>query len=345
MPRTVRLWGKKRGERRTGSRGVASAGEGLFYGSLFVLGSLLLSVQLTTLFINPSAVPYQPGFGFWLALLVGLSSLVIGASGLVYTTLFISASVERRSAIAKRAAKLDLSSKPKPTTLELPTVPREANLIDSPGVTLAYRLPTAESPAWRVLATTGIVLLATPIGIASLVIAIDTWLAGDQNWIALLVGIPFVFGSYVSARYLFRQLWLTTVFGPTCVEISDLPLRPGGQYEIFLSQSGRFRLPGVRLCVVCEEEANFSQGTDIRTESHVVYEHPVFCREAVQVEPGYPLEVRSAFRLPPTAMHSFQSAHNAVRWKLLLTSTAPDSAPPFVRSFPLVVYPYVDGTR
>ena len=345
MPKTVRLWGQTRGERRTGSNRVATAGEGLFYGVLFVLGSLLLSVQLTTHFFNPSAVPYRPGFGFWLALIVGLSSLIIGASGLIYSTLYISASVERRSAIAKKAAKMELSPQRKPSTIELPAVPREANLTNSPGVTLAYRLPTAESPAWRVLATVAIVLLSTPIGIASLVIAVDSWRTGEPTWVALIVGIPFMMGSYFSARYLFRQLWLTTVFGPTCVEISDLPLRPGGEYEIFVSQSGRFRLPGVRLCVICEEEANFSHGTDIRTENHAVYEQPVFSREAVQVEPGYPLEVRSSFQLPPNAMHSFQSTHNAVRWKLMLTSTARGTAPPFVRSFPLVVYPYVDGTR
>jgi hypothetical protein len=37
-------------------------------------------------------------------------------------------------------------------------------------------------------------------------------------------------------------------------------------------------------------------------------------------------------------MHSFVSAHNSVNWKIVVNGEA-EQWPPFVRSFPLIVYP------
>jgi len=345
MARSFRLWGKKRGERRTGSSLQGSVGEAIFFAVLFVAGSLLLSAQLATQAIQPSASLAQPGFGYWLSVLVFTSCIVIGAIGLVYTTIHARASAERRSALARRATNIDLTREGKPSPADFPNVPRDANLTNSPGVLLAYRLPTAESSAWRVVATTVLALLSTGIAIALLVVTIENWMFGDPIWLPLLVAIPFVGGSIWSAAYVVRQLWLNTQIGPTCVEISDLPLRPGGEYEIFLSQSGQFRLPSMRMAVVCEEEATFSHGTDIRTETHVVFEEPIFVTDAIQVEPGYPFEMRSSLRIPAAAMHSFQSAHNAVRWKLTVAFDSAAGPSRFVRSFPLLVYPHANGPR
>ena len=42
----LRLYGKKRGHRRTGSRQLASAGEALFFGVLLLVGAVGLSVML-----------------------------------------------------------------------------------------------------------------------------------------------------------------------------------------------------------------------------------------------------------------------------------------------------------
>ena len=43
MARLFRLWEKKRGDRSTGSPLVGGLGEGLFFGILFLLGSLSLA--------------------------------------------------------------------------------------------------------------------------------------------------------------------------------------------------------------------------------------------------------------------------------------------------------------
>jgi hypothetical protein len=42
--------------------------------------------------------------------------------------------------------------------------------------------------------------------------------------------------------------------------------------------------------------------------------------------------------IPADAMHSFTSAHNAVRWRLVVQGT-PDRWPMFSRTFPVVVLP------
>jgi hypothetical protein len=64
----------------------------------------------------------------------------------------------------------------------------------------------------------------------------------------------------------------------------------------------------------------------------------VFRCETVSVEPRVPFEIQRKVRIPEDAMHSFQSGHNAVHWKLVIRAE-PDSGPGFTRSFPVVVYP------
>jgi hypothetical protein len=90
--------------------------------------------------------------------------------------------------------------------------------------------------------------------------------------------------------------------------------------------------------LICCEEATYHQGTDIRTETRVVREHRVFRREGVRVDPGVTYEVQHRFEVPCDAMHSFQSGHNAVQWKIVVRGE-PESGPEFVRSFPVIVYP------
>ena len=48
VTRIFRVWEKKRGHRHTGSRLVGSAGEALFFGLLFVLGSVCLASVITS---------------------------------------------------------------------------------------------------------------------------------------------------------------------------------------------------------------------------------------------------------------------------------------------------------
>jgi hypothetical protein len=90
--------------------------------------------------------------------------------------------------------------------------------------------------------------------------------------------------------------------------------------------------------LVCEEEATFRQGTDTRTECMPVYQSEVYRRSAIQIEPGMAFEDRCEFQLPEGAMHSFHSAHNEVRWVVLVTGEVAHKLH-YQRRFPVIVYP------
>jgi hypothetical protein len=342
MALRFRLLGKKRGERRTGSRLVGNVGEAIFFGLLFLLGAVALTTLVSTHVINPAALVYPPGLGFWLAVTVLASSVFIGGAGVILTVLRVGVSAERRSAMVLRATDLDLIQDALPSQKDFPSIPREANLVNSPGVKLAYRLPALKASAWRLLAITLLALVATGFATALVVISVESWLFNEPEWVLMAFAVPYIICGVWAVCYIVLEILWHTRIGPTCVEISDLPLRPGHEYSIFLSQGGRISLTALKMTLVCEEESTYSQGTDIRTETKVVYENPVFERASISIEPGVPLEVRASLRTPTDAMHSFQSSHNCIRWKLVV-SVKPSARPQFVRNFPLVVYPNVTG--
>ncbi|MDP6468586.1 MAG: hypothetical protein QF918_12640 [Pirellulaceae bacterium] len=342
MAPRFRFLGKKRGKRRTGSRLVGSVGEAIFFGLLFLLGAVALTSLVTTQVVNPTAAIYRPGLGFWLAVTVLSSFVFIGGAGVILTVLQVGVSAERRSAIVQRATDLDLIQDALPSQKDFPSIPREANLVNSPGVELAYRLPAIRSSAWKLTGMTLLALVATGFAAALVVISLESWFFGEFEWVLLAFAAPYIVCGIWTASYIVREIWWNSRIGPTCVEISDLPLRPGHEYAIFLSQGGRVSLAALKMMLVCEEESTYSQGTDIRTETKVVYEKPVFERESISIEPGVPLEMRESLLIPPNAMHSFQSGHNLLRWKLVV-SGQPSARPQFVRNFPVVVYPNVDG--
>ncbi len=159
MARIFRLWEKKRGDRRTGSKFVGGLGEALFFGVLFLLGALSLAYLVVSRVFVDTPQLYQPGFGFWLMVLVMVSFTLIGGSGVVYTVLQVGTSAERRSAIALRAADIDLISDALSSQREFPTIPRDANLTNSPGIRLAYRLPVTHPGPWILFAATAFFLV------------------------------------------------------------------------------------------------------------------------------------------------------------------------------------------
>ena len=92
--------------------------------------------------IDPHRAVLVRGYSGWLylSLLIPLSFIVIGGGRLIYTLVHWNSSAERRSLAEQRAAQVDLFEGPVDER-EFPTVPADANLTNSPGTTLAYRLP------------------------------------------------------------------------------------------------------------------------------------------------------------------------------------------------------------
>jgi hypothetical protein len=338
VARFFRLWEKKRGERRTGSRLAGSLGEAAFFGSLFVLATIALATVLTTQWMTPDPRFLKLGFGTWLVLLVLSSLILIGGAGFILTILEMRASVERRSALVRRATEMELLRDARGRAHKFPSIPRDTNLTNSPGVKLAYRLPSLESPAWRLVAAAVTALACLSIAGVLIVIAIGGHQAGRPQLALTAFLVPFSSVTAWSVYYLARLLMLHAGIGPTSIEISAHPLRPGRDYEVLLVQSGHLHVTRLSLSLVCEEEAAFRQGTDIRTERREVYCREICAHTDVKIDPARPFEYQCHFQVPASAMHTFQSAHNAVQWKLVVHGRFA-KWPEMVRSYPVIVHP------
>ncbi|HUT88672.1 MAG TPA: DUF3592 domain-containing protein [Thermoguttaceae bacterium] len=433
MARSFRLYEKKRGNRRTGSRKLGSAGEAVFFAALLLLGCGGLAVLFATWVVpewranhqfargictvletqvgekqGDDGALYRPevqieyeidgvtygvstydihtvrggGYGteredaeamrrrfregdqyivyydpsdpyvavviwgsswpVWLSMIVPVSFVLIGGGGLVYSVSTWGKSAERRAAIVKRAAQLDPFSGNGASKPDFPHVPVSTNITDSPGTKLAFRLPVAGSPAWALSAWLVACLLWNGLVSAFVVIVIGGFLEGSPDWLLAIFTLPFVLIGIGLIAFFLRQLLVTTGIGPTLVEISDQPLQPGRRYRLFLSQTGRLKLNRLELLLVCDEGATFCHGTDARTETRRVCEQPLFRRDDVEVAGGVPFQTECELAVPAGAMHSFQSGHNEVTWRILVKGS-PARWPDFERSFPVIVCPSVNG--
>ena len=340
MARIFRLWQKKRGDRRTGSKLVGSVGEAAFFGVLHLLGGVTLTHLIIRYAQNPQAEAFRfgSGYGYWLMVLVSTSFLLIGGGGLILTALQAGTSAERRSALAKRAADFDLISEALPSAKGFPQVPGDANLTNSPGVTLKYRLPVTHANAYTLTAGVLFAVVWNAILVLLVTAVVRGWLAGNPNWLLATFAIPFIGVGGWSVRYCATQIMARSGLGPTSVEISDHPLAPGEPCRAHVSQSGRLQLDAFELLLVCEEEATYRQGTDVRTERQVVYEQPLFRCQGFEVEPSAPFGQACDFEIPLRGMHSFQGTHNTVQWMLVVRGNGRKSQT-FDRRFPIVVYP------
>lgn len=339
MPGGFKWLEKKRGGRRTGSRIAGGVGEALFFGSLFLLGAAaLVGLLITQLLTNiPEGVPRLTGLGFWIVLLVLLAFIVVGGSRFVYAVLWVGTSRERRSAIARRAATIELISDALPLS-GFPTIPDDEDLTNSPGITLAYRLPAYESPAWKLTAATVFCAVWCVLAVVVAIWALRSHLNNRPDIpLSIFAGVLVAVGIW-SIFYFVRQLTLMTGVGPTQVEISAHPLYPGHEYEVYLSQAGRHRYKWMELRLECQEGVSYKQGTDLREEFCVVHRETIFRREDFQIDHDIQFETQAKFRAPECAMHSFRSEHNTIRWQFVVEGEA-EQWPKYTRSFPVVIYP------
>lgn len=338
MARRFRLFEKKRGDRRTGSNLVGSVSEALFFSGIFLLGVLALSSVVAAQFIQVTPQSTAFGFGFWLMILVLSSFVIMGASGLIWTVLRIGVSAERRSAMAQSAKGINPLEDVAPRYRDFPTVPPHDGLTNSPGIELAYRLPPSQSPGWRLLATTLFALVATAVGSVLTVLAVKSFVLGRPEWFLTVFLLPYWGVAGGSVYYLIRLIWIHTGMGPTTIEISDHPLIPGREYQVSLSQHGHITVRKLQLVLRCEEDVTYRQGTDLRSESRVVYEHTLLVAENLKIEPSAAYQQSCKLEIPASAMHSFESLHAAVHWRLVVKGLV-EGWPPFQRGFAIVVHP------
>jgi hypothetical protein len=289
---------------------------------------------------DPNRVVLVRGYTWsgWLLLLLPLSFIILGGAGLVYTVLEWGKSAERQSAIAQRAVQLEIFDKAKPDEAQYPNIPRQEHLTDSPGTVLKFRLPSVTSPAWMLIV--GLVLSLVSNGALAIfaATALNDYWRGEPNWLLTLFLVPLTIAGVASIVFFLRQLLIITWVGPTVIEVSEQPLQPGREYQLFLSQTGQLRMNALRLVLACDEVATYQQGTNTRTEIQRVHEQELFRREDFSIQHGIPFETQLGFRVPAEAMHSFKSNHNRVEWKLVVQGDV-IRWPNYERCFPIVVHP------
>ncbi|OHB75905.1 MAG: hypothetical protein A2W31_01860 [Planctomycetes bacterium RBG_16_64_10] len=425
MTRLFRPYGKKRGQRRTGSRRLGSLGEALFFLFFFGVGASGLTLMLTRFavpewranrhFVPAQCVvlntriasrqsddgmqfrpevliryevhgttyeaatfdihqayssqredqaallaPYQVGgtyscwydpadprvvvlvrgynWWMWLMLILPTSFVLLGAAGVLRAMLQSSTSVERRSALVRKAAQLDLFDEAPARSRDYPHVPRIDNVTDSPGTHLAYRLPVEMTSGWPLFGMAVFCLFWNGIVVWAAVRVVGDHLAGQRDLRAALVLALFAVAGLALCAHFLRQCLIATGSGATRVEVSGHPFFPGMTYQVFLAQTGRLRIDLLEALLVCEEEAVYQQGTDTRLATERVYQQSFYRRQSLEVRRGRSLEDVTEVHVPVDAMHSFHSDHNEVKWKLIVRAEIPKRRA-YQRSFPVVVYP------
>jgi hypothetical protein len=287
---------------------------------------------------DPNVVVLWRGSNWWiwLILVVPVSFVVIGGGGLAYRLLHWGKSAERQAAMLRRMQEHDLFGGN--GGREFPCIPPGADITNSPGTKLKYRLPIATSPGWALFGVLLACVLWNGIVAVFAAIAVRGHIEGRPDWFLTLFIVPFVLVGIAAIVFFIRQFLVTTGIGPTWVEISDHPLHPGQRCRLFVCQSGRLSVNSIKVLLVCQEEATYRQGTNTRRETRQVYQAEVFRREGFEVQRGLPFEAECELSVPAGAMHSFKANHNEISWRLVVKG---DLAgwPDYQRSFPVIVRP------
>lgn len=333
--RLFRLWGKKRGHRMTGWWFVGSLGEAAFFGILCLVGILALTTIIAWQVFSPETNAFPVGLGFWVIVIASASLIAIGGVGFVIRILWVATSDEHRQFLAGQAKQIQQPLPGKGPSMS--AIPSLQNFTDSPGVKLAFRLPGSRpeiAPLWLsslfALAWNALTAILIAIGVGSLRQRID--------WTLVLVLPFFIAVGVFATRWFLINFRRATGIGITTVEISHLPLVAGKMYQLYVAQYGRLAMRKLKIALVCEESATYHHGTDVRTERHIVSRIDLLEHGRSRIDYGRPLELECSFFVPTDAMHSFQSDHNAIHWKIVVEGEA-NRWPSYCRSFPVVVYP------
>ena len=276
---------------------------------------------------------------YWL-LLVPVAFLAIGVGGLGYTLWQFTASRERRAAMAQSSASRELFEDD-PGAKKFPAIPRVEDVSGSPGTTLAFRLPIAARLGWQLFAIGVGALCWNALVVLFVFLAIGKLMDGQGDWVLLISLLPFIAAGIWLVVHLLRLFWKMSGIGPTRIEISGHPVKPGREYNLLIAQTGTMLLENLEIHLECEEEAVFQQGTNSITASQVVWRQEVFNGAEISIDAGQPFEQRRSLRIPDGAMHSFLSGHNRISWRLSVQAKVAKRTD-YRRDFPLIVVPARD---
>ena len=277
------------------------------------------------------------------ALLIPLSLLLLGMGALIHLYGIPSWGSKEYSAVAaQRAAQRTAQLKQLVDEQEVNPalgLPDVSEITDSPGIRLACRLPMEDSPAWNLLVISSVTLLWNLFVLVHVVLFGYSVYEEQTDWIRLIfIILPLATVGILMALWTVKKVRSATMLGPTLVELNQFPIARGETANLFLSQGGHLKIYWFNVLLVCEEEVVFTHGTNTRREIQRVFQRQLFCEENFEIKRAEPFETQFSLLIPQTAMHSFVSPHNQVKWKIIVQGT-PANSPAFERAFPLIVLP------
>ncbi len=312
--------------------------EAIFGALLLVLGVVLLAsfITLAVIYSSPSEL-YVSVWSFALQLIVAVALIAIGGYQMISTAWQTGASAERRGAIVSRAGEIELLNELRTGRENLPNVPSD-KYPPVRGEKLRFRLFGSRRNTWGILTTALLTMLFAPLAVVLTLTTFADIQQGWVDWLGIGLSVAITLAAFWSIYQFFRQWMRITGVGSPALEISRYPIVPGKKVELHLSQPGKVRLNLLDITIVCEEEATYNQGTDIRTERNVVFSERLLRRRGIKLSPDEAFEETIELSLPTDAMHSFQSANNRVQWKIIVQGNA-RGWPRQERSFAISVVP------
>ncbi len=321
--------------KRTRGRFAAIA-EAIVAGLIVLAGIVLLAATITlnVLLSTPGEMYISAGY-LSLRIALAVAMIAIGCYYIIGLLWKVSVSRERREALVNRAGEIDLLNDFRRRRDDLPSVPVEPPL---QGTRFPFRLSSSSRDLWGLIISASMSVMLVAIASILVPTAFAEAKQASPGAIAIIFSPLICLAAILFLYRFFRQLLKLTGIGPTIIELSHYPLHPGSTCRVRLFQPGRIGLKVVTAWLVCQEEATFDEGTDIRTETRDVYRERLFRKRSVSVSPDAAFDTEFEMKIPPNAMHSFKSANNRIRWKIIVQAEA-KGWPRLNRTFRLSVYP------
>lgn len=360
-----RPWGKKRGGRTLATPFGSLATEAIYYTLIVMVGVFGLSLVLALNFAprqfanlpqmpgSPGAPALQTPIAAWVFGTLFLAAILLGGGCLLYRLARESSSSEYRHVLASRANRagrmrgdaIDMIARDdspahfrdEQALASLPSVPNISSATDSPGERLRYRLAPASGSA-DFLGIASLALIWNSAWFVLVAIAVSGLLRGIVRPFLIGLLLPSGLIGWWLYKKMISRIRASSGVGPTVVEISDHPLHPGENYDLFVSQWGRMQLRRLTVRIVCEEETFYRQGTDVRVERCQAMSIELGAIKNLRVDRHNAAEQQLQIHLPVGVMHSLSGRHNAIHWRIEVQGKS-RQWPSFCRSFPVVVHP------
>ncbi len=367
MQRWIRLLIQGNWFRGSNRRWWAGVAEALVAATFLLGGFVFLSTSVTLAIIHAKdATASIFDLHFILRVIIATFLILIGFGWIIRLLWHVGVSAERRQAISAQADELEILRELRHRREDLPTVPRD-RLVPLAGRVLPFKIVPSPRNVWGLITAALLSTIAVSISSILLLICAKPWLTDSalanqfnelsaqiaeaklatvpqQPWLAGGLLLVFVPAAGWAIFHFFRQLIKLAGVGPTSVELSKYPLKPGDKYKLFFSQTGRVRLQLLEIELICEEQVTYNQGTDIRTETAVVFSNRLMRQRGISLAAGKAFETELEFELPASAMHSFNSTNNRVQWTINVTAKA-KKWPNLTRTFRILVFPNSRDTK